>query len=316
MDRPNAIKRTALILVTIVFLSACNANAVGEQKGSLCVATWNVQNLFDAELNGSEYDEYKPQNGWTSSMYERRLSNAGKVLASLPSAKDYIVVLNEIENSKVLEDLLLSRDMSNMGICYYAVTNEPDSAIQTGVASSLPILEAYVHQVGSGLRPILEVDFDMPMGKVFVLAVHFKSNVGGTSQTSQARRESAKVVAEISSAIQKNNPGCLVLVCGDMNEECWDDNALGKDSSCILPVGPTFERGKWYCPWMDESLGLISKGSYFYNGDWKCYDNILISMAGRDGYGLELKDCGILFEKLQKTADGKPFAWNRNLLTG
>lgn len=316
MDRPHIFRGTILILLSLILLFSCDANAIAESESALCIASWNVQNLFNAVLDGSEYDEYTPQGGWTSRYYESRLSNVRKVLSKLPKAKDYIIVLNEIENSNVVEDLLLSNDMAKMGLCYCAATNEPGSAIQIAVASSIPISDANVHQVGSGLRPILEVSFDTPYGKVFVLAVHFKSNVGGTSQTAQARVESAAVVSQISSAIQRNNPGCLVLICGDMNEECWDDNAIGRTDSCALRVAPSFERGRWYCFWLDESLGLSSMGSYMYNGDWKCYDNILVSGSGLDGYGYELGACGVLFEPMQRTADGKPFAWNRNLLCG
>ena len=39
-------------------------------------------------------------------------------------------------------------------------------------------------------------------------------------------------------------------------------------------------------------------------------------MAGRDGTGWDFAEAGVLFGTFQKTADGKPFAWDRRLLKG
>lgn len=316
MDRRHFSRFFALFLLVVFALSSCEANAQIERPSALCVASWNVQNLFNAQDDGAEYSEYKAQSGWSQKDYDKRLSNVRKTLCALPKAQDYIVVLNEIENSDVVKDILFSRDVSNLGICYYAATRETDSAIQIAVVSSLPISDANIHQVGDGLRPILEVGFDTSWGRVFVLAVHFKSNVGGVEQTSEARKQSARTVSEIAAALQRNNPGCLVLVCGDMNEECWDDGAIGRVKASPLQTSSAFERGKWYCFYLDESLGLSSFGSYMYNGDWKGYDNILVSLAGGDGNGLDFKGAGILNKGFLMTADGRPFAWSRDLLAG
>ena len=74
--------------------------------------------------------------------------------------------------------------------------------------------------------------------------------------------------------------------------------------------------GSWYCFWEDQGLSLWPNGSYWYSGSWRCYDNILVSLSGRDGAGLEVNDCGVVFKGILSTADSKPAAWNRRLLTG
>ncbi len=291
---------------------------MNEPEHSLCVATWNVQNLFNATLDGNEYEEYKPSSGWDRSSYEKRLSNAAKVIGYLPSAGSYIVVLNEIENPNVVEDLIKSDDIKKMGIRYFACAGIEGGVIQTAVSSSIPISGAKVHAVSEGQRPVLEVEFDTAYGHVFVLAVHFKSNVGGESETAPMRKESASVVRQISRQIRKENPGALVLVCGDMNEECWDENAMGRmeGSNAPLKVSDSFGRDHWYCFWLDQSLSLWPSGSYMYNEQWKCYDNILVSQEGRDGSGWEYESCDVVFDGIVKTADQKPFSWDRNLLRG
>lgn len=310
-----------LLLLTILLLTfvvSCDGQAMVEGEDSLCVVSWNVQNLFNAVLDGSEYDEYKPSSGWSQSAYENRLSNASKVLGYFPSATSYIVVLNEIENPNVVEDLINTGDILKMGFRYYACAGIEGGAIQTAVVSSIPIKGARIHSVSEDQRPILEVEFDTSYGKLFILAVHFKSNIGGQSETAVKRVESASVVRQISRQIQKENPGCLVLVCGDMNEECWDENSMGRFeySDCPLKVSDTFLRDSWYCFWLDQNLGLWPGGSYMYNEEWKCYDNILVSQAGEDGTGWEYNSCGIVFEGIIKTADQKPYSWDRSLLRG
>ena len=304
------------IVFALLFVVSCAGQAASESAGGLCVATWNVQNLFDAESDGNEYEEYRPSSGWTQSAYESRLSNARKVILSLPSSDSYIIVLNEIEGSKVVEDLIKNSDIAKMGLRYYACAGADGGAIQTAVVSSIPIVAARVHDTGEGRRPVLEAEFDTSFGKVFVLALHLKSNIGGAFETAQIRHEEALTVKEVSHQILSENPGSVVLVCGDMNEECWDNNVMGKNDDSVLKVKGEFGRNLWYCFWMDNSLSLWPGGSYMYNGLWKCYDNILVSSAADDGTGWEYDSCGIVFESFQKTADSKPFAWDRNLLRG
>lgn len=305
-----------LIVLALFFIVSCAGQGVSDCAGGLCVATWNVQNLFDANLDGNEYEEYRPSSGWTQSAYESRLSNARKVLQSLPQSESYIIVLNEIEGPNVVEDLIKNGDITKMGLRYYACAGMEGGAIQTAVISSLPIAAAKVHDVGEGQRPILEAEFDTSSGKIFVLALHLKSNIGTSSETAAKRREAALTVKDVSDQILSDNPGSVVLVCGDMNEECWDNNVFGKGDDAVLKAKGEFGRDFWYCLWMDTDLNLWPGGSYMYNGLWKCYDNILLSASAKDQTGWEYESCGLVFENIQKTADSKPFAWDRDLLRG
>jgi len=305
-----------IIVLAILLAVSCNGQGVTDSVGGLCISTWNVQNLFNAEVDGNEYDEYKPSAGWSQSAYETRLSNASRVLACLPSAGFHIMVLNEIENPDVVEDLIKTGILAKMGIRYYACAGSGGGAIQTAVISSIPICSARIHETGEDVRPILEAGFDIEGGKLFVLAVHFKSNVGGVAETASKRASQASVVRDVARQIRQDNPGCLVLVCGDMNEECWDENALGRGDGAVLKVGSSFAMDTWYCFWLDSRQNIWPLGSYMYDGHWKCYDNILVSSAGNDGTGWEFESCGVVFESFQKTSDSKPFAWDRNLLRG
>ena len=305
---------TFVVVLLLFLLSSCNAQSAAETGKSLCVATWNVQNLFDAVYDGNEYEEYTPSSGWTRSAYESRLTGLRRVLNELPPSGGYILVLNEIEGPNVVEDLIKSHDMIKIGLCYYACTEEDWSPIQIAVASSIPITSAHVHAVGEELRPVLEVCFDTDCGRVFVLACHFKSNVGGVDETEGSRLKAASVVARIARNLEAENPGSLVLVCGDLNEECAVGKALSEAGP--LPCSASFERGQWYDFWRDPEEVCWPGGSYWYDGSWRGYDHILIPLAGGDFCGWDYSGCGVVFSNSQRTADGKPFSWDRRLLKG
>lgn len=371
----------AFLLVSIVVITTCACKAQVEisniSENLLCVASWNVQNLFDAVIDGTEYDEYKNASGWNENAYQRRLSNLSNVLSYLPQSKDYIVVLNEVENSRVVEALLSQKSIVSKKLSYFAFASNPSGAVGVSVASSIPIASAKVHYVNDSLRPVLEVGLDTDYGKVFVLACHLKSNIGGVEETSSLRLQTGQTLAQVSSFLKANNPGCLILICGDFNEECWDENTMGREewgemskdmgivdtlqvnalqsdvsqsdtsqvspsqsgilqvqesiaslsslqktssvqtaSKAPLQVSGKFEMGKWYCFWLDDNCKLWPSGSYCYQGLWKCYDNILVSQTGNDGYGYEYLQANVIFTGAIRGSDDKPNAWNRNLLTG
>ena len=307
--------RILLIAITaLLLLPSCSAHGVDEKDFSLCVASWNVQNLFDAKSDGTEYEEYTPSSGWNQSAYESRLTGVRRVLDDLPPSSDYILVLNEIEGSDVVEDIIKSNDLIKLSLRFYACTEEPESPIQIAVASSLPIVSAHVHSTEEGLRPILEVGFETEGGKVFVLACHFKSNVGGVVETAGQRLLAASTAAQIARNLEAENPGALVLMCGDMNEECFGGQVMSDTGP--LPCSGEFERGQWYNFWRESEALPWPGGSYWYDGTWRSYDNILISLAGRDGSGWDFSEAGTVYTGIQRTSDGRPFSWDRRLLTG
>ena len=298
--------------------SSSSSGTNSSASGAYCVATWNVQNLFDNVDDGTEYDEYKTSSGWSKDAYNSRLSTVAQILSYLPKSDEYFIVLNEIENSNVVEGLLSQKKMKAKGLAWYAFATYENASIGTAVISSLPIASAKVHNVDDGLRPVLEVEFDTKSGKLYLLSVHLKSNVGGVTETAPMRLKGAKTVAQVASELKKNNPGCLILVCGDFNEECWDDNAMTRFSTIDAPlkVSGTFANGFWYCPWLDTTQNLWPNGSYLYNDAWECYDNILVSQEGNDGTGLKYSSSGVIFKGEIRTSDDKPNAWQRQLLKG
>ena len=68
------------------------------------VATYNVENLFDAQREGGEYEEYIPNNkhGWNEAMLQIKIAHIARVISDIDAD---IIVLAEIENKAVLQRL-------------------------------------------------------------------------------------------------------------------------------------------------------------------------------------------------------------------
>ncbi len=70
----------------------------------LTVATYNVENLFDLENDGYEYDEYVPNSfsEWNEKNYKIKLQNISKVIKDI---NPDIIAIEEIESLQALKDL-------------------------------------------------------------------------------------------------------------------------------------------------------------------------------------------------------------------
>ena len=76
------------VLVALIFLFSLLFSS------ELKIATYNVENLFDDKISGSEYSDFK-SNRWNSAKYQQKLQKISRVLRELNAD---VVALNEIEN--------------------------------------------------------------------------------------------------------------------------------------------------------------------------------------------------------------------------
>lgn len=314
-------RKTGLLTVFSIILIlcvSCPLKVKDTEHESLTVVSWNLQNLFNAKADGNEYDEFLPSGGWTEESYKRRLSALASVLQYSPLSQADVIVLNEVENGSVVEDIINSSSLKKRGFLYYTSAGEPGGAIQIAVLSRIPIVDVKVHNI-EAVRPIIQVELQSTEERIFILALHAKSNKEGVSETASLRLEQAVMVRKISNEILICNPDSLVLAAGDFNESYVNRNMMCDariSKSCPLCLLPTFQEGCWYCPWLDGQNDFTVPGSYFYNNEWLCYDNILISSAGSDKKGFEFDCAGVVFQGLLQTTDNRPNSYRRELLTG
>ena len=105
------------------------------------VATYNVENLFDAIQQGGEYEEYLPHNkhGWNQAMLNIKLSNIARVIRDMDAD---IIALEEVENQEVLEQLNRTLGTKKYPYLFFPKKKERVS-VETALLSRFPIVTTH-----------------------------------------------------------------------------------------------------------------------------------------------------------------------------
>lgn len=291
-------------------------------KSDWTVMSWNVQNLFDGKHDGNEYSEFDPARGdWNERLYLRRLERAGRVvLDAVPGGPDFLV-LQEIEHEGVLVDLA-EGPLRRAG--YRWLLSAPgEGPIHCGVLSRYEILKTKVVECGywkdRPLRPLLAVTVETPLGKVDVLALHWKSPWDGKEETEKARRCEASMVDAYIRGVLMNNPKADVMALGDLNTS--GDGEMSP--AALAPWSRDSDREKavlYRTPQGDEAglrngkLVLFDPepssgppGTYWFRGAWERPDRALLTGGFLDAIGPEFSSC-----RIAATAGddgGRPLRW-------
>lgn len=103
------------------------------------VATYNIENLFDAQKNGHEYKEYTPhtKHGWNEAMAEKKIANIARVIKEMDAD---IIALAEVENKDVLEALNKALGKKKYPYVFYP-RKKPRVSIETALLSRFPIVK-------------------------------------------------------------------------------------------------------------------------------------------------------------------------------
>jgi len=341
-----------LAVVSAVFavLAGCVAIEPDEEeeeepvRRSVIMMTWNVHNLFDGKDNGHEYDEFLESSGWSTEKYLGRINVISAAIGSVEPKPD-IILLQEIESLKILEDLALS--MSG-GYSWSHFANNPKAALGLGILSRLPLLESKVHTAtvsgDTTPRPVLEARIKTEEGEFVVFGCHWKSKLGGDDTTEDVRKASARVILRRIRELWESEPDIGVIVAGDLNENYDEFYRRGADVVCALvpddpysaeltgcldaesgeitglqkdfivisknkPPEPVyFPQGAvaLFSPW----AGGLENGSYFYSYNWETIDHFLVSYQFFDNAGLEYETVTIVNNQHFTNANEIPVPYN------
>lgn len=314
-----------ILLACLILCTGCSCDIEHDPK-HFSVLSYNVQNLFDAQLDGGEYPEYQDPKVWTDRSYRMRLNTLSKVLLSDAVGLSDVIILQEVEGERVIEDLL-SLYLGRRGYRWYAVAKGEDAAISVALVSRLPISSSVLH-AKDGIRPVLEATITTQAGDICLFALHAKSQIGDGEPLRLA-------LSKVVSLAASEKLGSTVLLCGDFNEDptsIWenagrqtaladaghpDANAYQRDGSLLL-VGSSAQVGplSFYSPYLDELWETEVGGSCNWDGKWHRYDQILGNSKLFDGSGWEYESFSIQNLPSLRTSDGRPLAWNLKTLQG
>ena len=176
----------------------------------LKIASYNVDNLFDFNYDGTEYEEYIPNHhNWTKAIFEKKMKHTVRVLCELDAD---VIGLQEVENEHTLKLLQKALNRSGCGYRYSAITHNK-GAINVALLSKVDIKRVKYIKVSYSKRDrdILEVTLDTsPKLKIFVN--HWKSKAHPESQ----RVKYAKALIKRLKELPK---GSEYIILGDFNSD-------------------------------------------------------------------------------------------------
>ena len=267
-----------MAVIMAVVISPC----VAQQRYG--VMFYNVENLFDTINDAGVADEDmlpKADRAWTEERYQRKLNGVARVIADLSDEGGFpaIVALAEVENRRVLDDLVTQKEIANAqySVCHYDSPDERGIDVALLYRSDLfkfkgcKSVRANVESAPNlQTRDYLLVWGEMGGSDVMFCVVHFPSRIGGVKQTEHLRIGCAKQVREMVDSMMRANPDRRVVVLGDMN-----DNPNNRSIRKVLGakrVGCRVESGRLY-----NLTASGRAGSSVYDGRWNRYDNIVVS---------------------------------------
>jgi predicted extracellular nuclease len=217
------------------------------------MAAYNVENLFDAKKDGTEYKEFIPSKyGWSEEEAENKFKNTLRVLKDL---KSEVIALQEIEN----EDLL-KRLKNELGFKYHAFGKNKNAAVGLGIVSKYEIVKAQNFSLKGyeRFRPILHAKIKAG-GEIFSIFVnHFPS----LNNPNYMREAYANALAHH----MKNGGEKKSMLLGDFNIIDYENSPLKE----VLGDGV-------YDLW--NELPKKSRWNYVYKTERNALDRILLSKS-------------------------------------
>ncbi|MDY3294444.1 MAG: endonuclease/exonuclease/phosphatase family protein [Bacteroidaceae bacterium] len=290
---PQQVITTASQRILTVMLVLLSSLTMVQAQRDFCIASYNVENLFDCEDDPATDDNaFLPTapRHWSRSRMWHKLQCISKTIISMGNdTPPDIVALAETENDSVLT-LLTQRSVLRRAGYRFVITNSNDrrgidvallyqpSTFRLLAYESIPV--NFGHMPPRPTRDILHVQGITFTGDTLLIYVcHLSSKLGGAGLTGKYRRVEALTVAHhLDSLLTVCYPTAHAVVLGDFNEEPHElpvTHALQAlpctDTATILP-----HRLYYMIPRVASCHPEV-KGSYRYQGHWQLIDRMFVS---------------------------------------
>jgi len=316
MIQLNLIRLVGCIGVTITMLGAScqhvsqtnevNGNQPEVRATDFTVMFYNVENLFDIYDDPKTGDEDFTPSGklnWTQERYEAKLEKLAEVIDDVPGELPALVGFAEIENRKVLEDLIKEDKLS---VSKYRIIHK-DSPDERGIDAAAIVDTSrlsveYFNFTTINLpndedpytRDLLYIKGKSNGEVIHFFVNHWPSRGGGQEETEKNRIAVANVLESQINKIQEIDPKAKILIMGDFN-----DHPDNKSIQTVLNAGVE-KSNRLYNYMFDYHAN--KEGSYWYKGEWGALDQFIGSQNLKNstkGWGADkahfLKDPKVLF---------------------
>lgn len=282
------------LIVILILGYSCNtrrnahANLPKVNVEISAIAFYNLENIFDTindpGVNDFEYTPEGPMK-WNTMKYnakQQRMAYAISQLAiDITPLGAAIVGVCEVENRRVLEDLVRQPELKNRS---YEIVHY-DGPDRRGVDVALlynPALFIVTNSKSYRLqtedttfrtRDQLMVSGYLQNERIHVIVNHWPSRSGGELRSRPRRNDAAALTRSIVDSLFKVEPKARIIVMGDLN----DDPA---NESCAVVLGAKEDKndvqpGELYNVfWKTHRRGI---GTLAWNDGWNLFDQIILS---------------------------------------
>ena len=260
---------------------------------ALTVAFYNLENLFDTENDPITFDDDRTPDGkdrWTLDIYEDKLKKMARVISEIGEELTHntpvIIGVSEIENRKVLEDLinqpaLLSK---NYGIVHF------DSPDRRGIDVALLYQKEIFKVTNSSNHELILYDTEetdrrvytrdqllvsgvLDGDKIHFIINHWPSRSGGEARSRPKREAAATLNRKIIDSLQNQDPYAKIITMGDLN----DDPSNGSVKKILGAKGKKVRVGDFDLFNPMERMYKKGVGTLAYRDGWNLFDQIIIS---------------------------------------
>lgn len=246
------------------------------------VAFYNIENLFDLRDSRFTNDgDFLPESvkRWTPKRYKNKLRKIGFAISNIGRLETgkhpAIVGLAEVENAKVLDDLLDSKHLDDLDYDYVHFDSLDERGIDVAILYDTNVFKPLHTETFSVTltdddgspdytRDILLVGGILDGEKVHVIVNHWSSRREGQKETEFKRLAASEKVSEIIESITSEDDDAKIIILGDFNDTPQNESLkrLVEDHNLFNPF---------------ETLRSFTRGTVKHRRQWFVFDQVLIS---------------------------------------
>ncbi|MCK9613800.1 MAG: endonuclease [Bacteroidales bacterium] len=274
------------IFIFLVFFTFFVSAQKNYNQKEITVVFYNCENFFDTINNpNTQDDEFLPEHkkNWNTQKYHKKIEHISKVISSIDSlAFPAIIGLSEIENSRVVGDLVNSRHLKKAAYKYVHFESSDIRGIDLVLLYDPKIIDVVCSRKvqvifdGNKLREILYVKTVLNKSDTLNIFInHWKSRSGGVAETEPKRIQYAKTLSKLVDSLYKHDTFPSIILMGDFNDEPGD-KSLMQYLKALSPVDKP-AKGSLYNLFFPHYLNR--QGSYYFTVDkkWNMLDQFIVS---------------------------------------
>ena len=246
------------------------------------IAFYNLENLFDTKDDPHKLDDDFTPKGfkkWTPKRYRKKIRKLSRTLSHLgvkeSSRGPVLIGLAELENKRVIEDLINAPSLRDKGYEYVHYDSPDERGIDTALlydpkhfkvitSEKIPLMVNNLNGVRDATRDILYVKGHLNGEEIHLFVNHWPSRRDGDTETAYKRIIAAETIHTFMHKLEEGELTPNFVVMGDFN-----DGPADKSIQTLV------NGKKLYNPM--EVLINMRRGSANYNQRWSLFDQIILS---------------------------------------